>query len=75
IGQLGCDKAADEAHFVAALGVKDAHVLTLEGHLTASKHVIQAHVAEIATLKQSIEDLTHTKDQAWTHAARYLDES
>ncbi|RHY44759.1 hypothetical protein DYB38_012316, partial [Aphanomyces astaci] len=70
IGQLGCDKAADEAHFVAALGVKDAHVLTLEGHLTASKHVIQAHVAEIATLKQSIEDLTHTKDQAWTHAAR-----
>ncbi|ETV87252.1 hypothetical protein, variant [Aphanomyces astaci] len=69
IGQLGCDKAADEAHFVAALGVKDAHVLTLEGHLTASKHAIQAHVAEIATLKQSIEDLTHTKDQAWTHAA------
>ncbi|RHZ12374.1 hypothetical protein DYB37_007923 [Aphanomyces astaci] len=44
IGQLGCDKAADEAHFVAALGVKDAHVLTLEGELTASKHVIQAYI-------------------------------
>ncbi|RLO02062.1 hypothetical protein DYB28_007211 [Aphanomyces astaci] len=47
IGQLGCDKAADEAHFVAALGVKDAHVLTLEGHLTASKHVIQAGEAQL----------------------------
>ncbi|RQM24002.1 hypothetical protein B5M09_006000 [Aphanomyces astaci] len=42
--------------------------LQLAGELLESVDQ-KAHVAEIATLKQSIEDLTHTKDQAWTHAA------
>ncbi|RHY31425.1 hypothetical protein DYB32_003515 [Aphanomyces invadans] len=37
--------------------------------LSVSKTPI--HVAEAAKLKQSIEELTNTREEAWTHAARY----
>ncbi|ETW05933.1 hypothetical protein, variant 5 [Aphanomyces invadans] len=69
IAQMGREKAADEAQFVAALGVKDAHVHTLEADLASYKQLVQEHVAEAAKLKQSIEELTNTREEAWTHAA------
>ncbi|CAK4643018.1 unnamed protein product [Aphanomyces euteiches] len=70
IAQLKAEKAGDEGQFVEALAAKDTHALTLQTELSSVKKLLLDQSNEVDRLKNTLAELTSSKEVAWSNAAR-----
>ncbi|KAG9410236.1 hypothetical protein AC1031_018268 [Aphanomyces cochlioides] len=70
IAQLKAEKAGDEGQFVEALAAKDTHALTLQTELSSVKRLLLDQSNEVDRLKNTLAELTSSKEVAWSNAAR-----
>ncbi|KAF0732969.1 hypothetical protein Ae201684_010074 [Aphanomyces euteiches] len=69
IAQLKAEKAGDEGQFVEALAAKDTHALTLQTELSSFKKLLLDQSNEVDRLKNTLAELTSSKEVAWSNAA------